>query len=182
MFPQGKQTIMPDEETAIETKPCAVLEALQNSTEEDVAAIDTRIAELEAELGQTTERIKGEIASLKAAKRLIECRLHGKPAKPQRKPRQAAAVATSGTLSNGRQFRGNRRTFASGQQPNDESENGRLSSRIMNLLKHQGPMAIQVIANRLEEPLQAVAVAVVHSSGLKREGDKVSLVQSLLPA
>ncbi len=53
--------------------------------------------------------------------------------------------------------------------------------RIVKLIQLQGPMAIQVIANRLEEPLQAVAVAVVHCAKLKRDGDKVSLVQSLLP-
>jgi hypothetical protein len=160
-----------------EAKSCPVLEALQAATEDDLVVIDTRIRDLEDELEKTTDRVKCEVASLRAARRLIELRLYGEPSKQPRGPRQP--VAGNGSTNGGRAIRGNRRAFV--EQHTEADDHDRLSVRVVKLIQAQGPMAIQVIANRLEEPLQAVAVAVVHCAKLKRDGDKVSLVQSLLP-
>lgn len=78
-----------------------LIDLLAKASEADLAKLDTRITDKQAELDAITMRIGGELSALQSLRKVLDIKLHGKPArkKPERKAK--AASATTATVEHG---------------------------------------------------------------------------------
>lgn len=138
----------------------SLLDLIGRATEADLSAIDEQIAEKQNELDAATHALQADLDSLRQLRRLIDVKLHGKPArkKTQRK----------GRGGNG--------------QPTDPADDARsavveravgaheaaLASKIVDLITREGPMTDIVIARKLDRTPQGIRMALTKSAALFR--------------
>lgn len=124
---------------AKEQKP-SLVDLVAKATAADLAVIDEQITARETELAEATARIGGELGSLKALRRVIDIKLHGKPQRKTRQPRKAQAPAAT--------------SHASGDAPTG------LQSEIIGFITLNGPGFPEAIGRKLDRPAQAIACSV----------------------
>ena len=119
-----------------------ILEALAEASADDLAEIEAEIVKLEAKL-----------ASLKAAKSLVDVAVNG----PRMKVKQVRAPRTPSAMVSG--------TTRSDADP------ATVASQVYDLIDSEGPLPIAVIAARLHKTPQGVALAATKSGWFARTAE-----------
>lgn len=147
---------------AKDPKP-SLVELVAKATEADLASIDEQITAKEAELADATRRIGGELDALKALRKVVDVKLHGKP---QRKPRQAKAASHK---SNGEP-----NGFRSGPPAPSRvavHSDTTLASEIIGAINLHGPLLPDTLARKLDRSPVGIKMAVGKSDHLKLLSD-----------
>lgn len=69
-----------------------LLDVLSTASEADLQEINAQIEAKEKELADTTKAIEAELAALRQLARVVDVKLHGKPARKVRQPKAAKAA------------------------------------------------------------------------------------------
>jgi hypothetical protein len=122
-----------------------IVETLTSATEDDLAAIQSAIAELETELNATISEKRKTIDALSAIAKVIDLRLHGKPARKKMQRRSKSAPPVPGE-----------------SQAVDELDEAprKLRDDIYDLIFKEGPMPLPAIAASLNVAPQAVSMSI----------------------
>jgi hypothetical protein len=146
-------------------EPPKLLDLVAKAGESDLAEIDQQIADQEATLADFTKKAEGDISALKALRKVINIKLHGRP---PRKPHVRKAKGSNPPQDGPHAYRqppSARPGLAVGPAVGSGggAVDGTISSRVKNLLMLHGPLSVQALSVKLACSPQAIAMAVTKS-------------------
>lgn len=142
-----------------------LIEVLSTAGESDLLEIDAQIEAKEKELADTTKALEGELAALQYLRRVVDVKLHGKPARKQRQAKAAKAGPSPAQAP------------AGPDRDGLEPMHAALASQIVALITKEGPITPETIARKLDRTPQGVRMAITKAGGLfkRMSGDRVGL-------